>query len=79
METVPVCVDVNPAYPGVSGWEAEIPPIDGVGSAVVFEAAFNSERGVGIGLQPAASRPTKKWDAPFTVIAFERFLLQNLF
>ena len=43
---------------------AEIPPTDDFGSAVVFEAASDGEQGVGIGLQPAASHPTKKWDAP---------------
>ena len=42
---------------------AEIPPTDDFGSAVVFEAASDGEQGVGIGLQSAASRPTKKWDA----------------
>lgn len=77
METVPVCVDVNPAYPDASGYGPAIPPIDGLGSAVVLEAAFSGERSFGIGVQPAASRQTKEWDARLTAIAFELFLLQN--
>ncbi len=51
-------------YFWLGGCGAEIPPIHDFGSAVVFEAATDGEQGVGIGLQPAASRPTKKWDAP---------------
>ena len=42
------------------GYGAEIRPIDDFGSAVVFDAAFNGEQGVGIGFQPVASRLTKK-------------------
>ena len=45
------------------GYGEEIPRIDDFGSAVVFEAAFNSGQSVGIGFQPAASCRTKKWDA----------------
>ena len=51
----------------LGGCGAEIPPIDDFGSAVVFEAAFDGKQGIGIGFQPAASRLTKKWDAPTDV------------
>ena len=44
----------------LGGYGAEIPPIDDFGSSAAFEAAFDGEQGVGIGLQPTTSRLTKK-------------------
>ena len=42
------------------GYGAEVHPIDDFGSAVVFDAAFSGEQGVGVDFQPAAARLTKK-------------------
>ena len=42
------------------GYGAENPAIDDFEPAVVFEAAFNNEQGVGIDFRPAAFRRAKK-------------------
>ena len=38
---------------------AAIPPFDGCGLNVVFEAAFDGEQGANFGFRPAVSRPTR--------------------
>ena len=48
----------------LGSYNAAIPSIDDFGPTVNFEAAFVGEQGIGFGFRPAASRPTKKWDAP---------------
>ena len=57
---------------------AAIPSIDDLWSTVVFETAFDGERAVGFGCRPAASRPTRKWDALNHVRVYLMFLVKSV-